>query len=247
MQRISTAGTHFQAAANIYMYVTDLGTLHNRGVTYWPAKPEKTPDTTVQLVRLKHSGQYDPEPYAFKRFSRLMAKRGHADVRVSEPMDIASLSQKSPEIATLVGTGSFSLSKEEQAALKKYVANGGTLLVNAAGGNESFADAARKTLRKMYPDKPLLRTLRSSEVYGSGKNRIRQVAYRPFRKGGSRKMRDYKTPRLRSINIDGREAVIFSEADIVEGLLGIPVYEADGYEPQSAFELMRNIVLYAKN
>ena len=41
-------------------------------------------------------------------------------------------------------------------------------------------------------------------------------------------------------------AVIFSEVDVVEGLLGTPIFEADGYTPASAYELMRNIVLYAE-
>jgi hypothetical protein len=245
MKRVSSREKHFEAAANIYMYITDLGKLHNRGVTYWPKKPKETPKNTIKLARLKHSGHYDPEPYAFKRFRRLMAKHGHADVRVSDPMEISALGKNGPEIATLVGTGTFALSEEQQAALKKYIDGGGTLFVNAVGGNEAFADAAEKMLRSLYPSTPLLRTLRSSEVYGSGKLAIREVSYRPYRKGGSRKPRTYKTPRLRSIMVDGRDAVIFAEADITEGLLGIPVFEADGYVPESAYELMRNIVLYA--
>ncbi|MFP4139877.1 MAG: DUF4159 domain-containing protein [Phycisphaerae bacterium] len=246
MQRVSSQSRHFEAAANIYMYVTDLGTLHNRGVTYWPEKPKRTPGKTVKLARLKHSGNDDPEPYAFKRFTRLMAKHNHAKVELDGPMAISSLSQKSPDIVTLTGTGSFSLTEEEQAALKKYVDGGGTLFVNSLGGNEAFADAARKTLRSMYPNTPLLRTLRSSDLYNMEGLAIREVSYRPYRKGSNRQNRTYKTPRLRSLTIDGRDAVIFSEIDVVEGLLGIPIFEADGYTPASAFELMRNIVLYAE-
>ena len=40
-------------------------------------------------------------------------------------------------------------------------------------------------------------------------------------------------------------AVIFSRDDLTAGLAGVQVYGIRGYQPESAFELMRNILLHA--
>jgi hypothetical protein len=42
-----------------------------------------------------------------------------------------------------------------------------------------------------------------------------------------------------------RVGVFFSEEDLTAGLVGYASRSCDGYDPDSAFELMRNIVLYA--
>jgi len=45
--------------------------------------------------------------------------------------------------------------------------------------------------------------------------------------------------------VAGRPGVIFSRGDITAALVGFTSFTVDGYEPQSAYELMRNILLLA--
>jgi hypothetical protein len=52
-------------------------------------------------------------------------------------------------------------------------------------------------------------------------------------------------PRLRGVFLGDRPAIIFSPVDLTGGLVGYSQWGMMGYEPRSAFELMRNIVLYA--
>lgn len=52
-------------------------------------------------------------------------------------------------------------------------------------------------------------------------------------------------PRLRALSHNGRLAVIFSADDITAGLVGYPRWPLRSYEPDSAFALMRNAVLFA--
>ena len=59
------------------------------------------------------------------------------------------------------------------------------------------------------------------------------------------RVRTLTEPRLRTIIHQGRLAIIFSREDLTAGLLGYPCWGLSGYVPESAFELMRNIVLYA--
>ena len=54
-----------------------------------------------------------------------------------------------------------------------------------------------------------------------------------------------KDPNLRAVLIDDRPAVLFSREDLTAGLVGYPSYACYGYDPESAYAIMRNIVLYA--
>ena len=55
-----------------------------------------------------------------------------------------------------------------------------------------------------------------------------------------------RSPQLKAVLMpDGRPGVIFSALDLIGGLLGARSGDIDGYDPETAFDLMRNIVLYA--
>jgi hypothetical protein len=50
---------------------------------------------------------------------------------------------------------------------------------------------------------------------------------------------------LRGVSVEGRVAVIVSRGDISTSLLGYSFYGCAGFRPATAYEIMRNIVLYA--
>ena len=54
-----------------------------------------------------------------------------------------------------------------------------------------------------------------------------------------------RTPRLEAWTLDGRPVIIFSADDLTAGLVGYPRWGLKGYDPETAFELMRNILLFA--
>jgi hypothetical protein len=232
----------FEAAANAFLYATDKGRLHWRGASPWPQRPEAVGGETIRLARLSYSGNCDPEPLAYERFSRLMAKAKIADVRILGPMPIRGLAASGARVASLTGTGTFSLTREETEALRAFVAGGGLLVIDAAGGAKAFADAAGDMLAGMY-GRGALRYLATTSPLPARKGAvITKVRYR--RKTEHRLLRK-KTPELQGILVSGRIGVILSREDITAGLLGRPMYTCDGYAPQSAFEIMRNIVLHA--
>jgi len=253
-RRYATRKYDFQAAANVFMYVTDKGTaLRRRGTALWPAKPAQQPARTLALARITYEGNCDPEPLAYERFSRLMARHVKTGVKVLGPMPIAELAASGARLAVLTGTGTFSLSAEEIKAIKAFVAGGGTLFIDAAGGErlgsgKGFIKAAEAVLAAAFPEDKPRRLPVTSPVYLMPDREIKTVTWR---RSTRVTMVGTTEPMLRAVVVEGRPAVILSRLDITAGLLGIPSAGIYGYhpgdvtDPGTAFRLMRNIILYA--
>ncbi len=230
----------FSGPLNAVVYVADsLGNLRSRGVSHWPPAPTGQRKRSVTLARLRYNGNFQPEPLAYTRFARMMAATTDTDVKVVGPVKISELSSSGAQIAVMTGTGRLALSAADQAALKAFAAAGGTLVIDAAGGNQAFADSAREHLLEMYGPDALGRLSILSDIYAQPGMEIKKARYR--RKTYLR-LRTTE-PRLRAVLVDGRPAVLFSPEDITAGLVGCTARTIDGYDPRSAFEIMRNIVL----
>ena len=232
----------FQAPANVLMYVTDMGALRHRGVSHWPPKPAASPARKIKLARLKYAGNWDPEPLAFERFRRLMVRGANVDLEVISPVEIGDLEGTGAKIATMTGTERFTLTGPQTASLKRFVENGGTLIIDAAGGSRAFSEAAEVMLADLFGRRAIRRLATPAPLYRLAGMEIKKVSYRRKAKvslGGRR------TPNLRAVQIAGRSAVIFSKEDITGGLVGCPCYTSVGYRPDSCVALMRNAVIYA--
>ncbi len=234
-------GKDFEIAANIAMYVADsVSRLPHRGTTHWPPASKKTPSPKVKLVRLEHKSNWNPEPLAYERLSRLLKLNGEATLTV-ETMPVEKLGESDAKVATLTGTDKLELTEAEKQAIKKFVSGGGTLVMDAAGGSRDFGRSAWREVSSMYGPMSIMRLSLNSEVYKLKGHEIDEVDYR--RRTRARKREN--TPSLYGVMVDGRPGVIFSREDITGGLVGQPSFTIDGYESKSAYEIMRNIILFA--
>ena len=172
-----------------------------------------------------------------------MAHRAATDLTVAGPIDIQDLPGSDAKLAVLTGTDKLVLSDDEQATLKKFVAGGGLLLIDAAGGSKRFADSAEAVVKKMFGAMGLRRLASSAALYHLPGMRIDKVKYR--RRTRSRLMNP-KQPQLKAVLVGKRVGVLFSREDLTAGLVGYPSWPIDGYDPESAYALMRNIVLSAR-
>jgi len=93
----------------------------------------------------------------------------------------------------------------------------------------------------MYPDGIRLLS-QSSKVYAHKGKELRKMTYRQRTR---RRLGGTKQPVLRGVLTGNRPGIIYSREDITHGLLGVPHFAVDGYAPQSAFAVLRNIVLTA--
>ena len=232
----------FKLAANIYFFATDKGSLRHRGVSHWPDAEKFDPVRTVPLAALQHSGSWNPEPLAWKRFAVLMGNRHNVKIELVGPMAITKLRYPAARVAVMTGTSDFKLSNAEKYFLRKFCLDGGTLVMDAAGGNAAFRKAVAREVLGLLPGGEYGRLPLLHPIYTKAGPPIRKVRYR-------RALRELlhgeSSPRLRGLTVNDRVALIFSPVDLTAGLVGYPCWGLKGYEPESAFELMRNIVLYA--
>ena len=245
LRRTVTRRWAFEAAFNVIKYVTDrVSLVRPRGTTHWPEAFNGSCSTSVKLARLKHGGNWNPEPLAYERFGNLLAARHQVQLDLAGPMEIRDLAASGAKVAALTGTGELKLTDAQQTALKDFAAKGGLLVIDAAGGDRAFADSAEKMLKKMYGSFKVRILSSSSRLYRQSGMPVSKVKYRKrtnFRLGGR------TTPNLRGVMLDGgRIGLIFSREDLTGGLVGYPSWTIDGYAPESAFDLMRNIVVSAK-
>ena len=112
----STEAWAYEAAANACLYVTDKGSMRARGVNHWPEPPAGSPSKKVKVARLKYAGNWDPEPLAYERLSRLLAAEAGIGLEVSET-EIKDLAGAGAAVAAITGTGALQVSAAEKAAL----------------------------------------------------------------------------------------------------------------------------------
>jgi hypothetical protein len=235
----------FQLAADIFLYAVDKQNLRRRGESYLIlADPKIQPAKTIKLARLQYAGNWDPEPGGWRRLASVMHNADKVALQV-EPVALGSGKLGGYKIAHLTGTAAMQLDTSAREELKKFLAAGGTLLVDAAGGSSDFAAAAEAEIAALVPDAatqlkdviPL-----ADPLYTAGGYKLRPIVYRSFART---KLGLIKTPQLRGVRMNGRLAVIFSREDLSVGLIGQPVDGIVGYDPDTATTLMSRVILFA--
>ncbi|HOD80043.1 MAG TPA: DUF4159 domain-containing protein [Phycisphaerae bacterium] len=243
-RRVATQKYVFEAAANLVRYVSDsVSELRPRGTSHWPDNAGSGHTRTVKLVRLKHGGQFDPEPLAYERFARLLGQRTKTKLEVEGPIEIEELAKSQAKLAVMTGVGSVKLTQAQKDALKAFVEKkGGTLLIDAAGGDRDFATAMENAIVDMFGLRRLRPLALGAPLYKLTGNEIAEAEYRRSTKV---RLGRSKAPNLKAILVgaDDRAGVLFSAEDITAGLVGYPSFSVDGYAPESAYQLLRNIVL----
>ena len=243
----ATRAHEFQLALNIVIFATDKASLRSRGTSTWPQERQLGGLDTVKVARVKYSGNWDPEPLAWRRLGILMGNHWQRKLEM-EVKAFPDLDAKQHPVAALTGTGELSLSDDQKQALKSYVESGGTLIMDAAGGSESFGDSAVKVLEELFGQGSVGRLTGASPVYQLKGHEIDTVSYR---RAARDRVGDSRKPRVLSVTVKGRPAVFVSREDLTAGLVGYACYTCVGYSPGtpanpgSAEKLMRNLVLHA--
>ena len=101
--------------------------------------------------------------------------------------------------AIMTGEGRFTLSAEEIANLRRYIAGGGFLLASAGCSNSKWAESMRDELTRVFPESDLMELPLEHDVFHTVFD---------IMEFESKKRR--RTIRIEGIEIDGRLAVVFS-------------------------------------
>jgi hypothetical protein len=150
------------------------------------------------------------------------------------------------DVAHITGTDPFQLTEAQRAELKKFIQQGGTLVIEAAGGSSAFSKSAEAEIAAMFPENGLASIKEPLPVdHRYFSVRADKHATVGYRRAAQEIVGKSKSPRLRGIEMNNRVAVFYSPEDISVGLVGQPVDGIVGYDPPSAVDCMGSMVLYA--
>jgi hypothetical protein len=239
-----------QLGVNIFYYAAEKGILNTRGKSrIIKPDPKITPLAKVKLARIMFGDNPDPEPHCWRRMGAMMWNTAKVGLTIEQiPLGKGKLVPGAAgyQVAHLTGTTKFKLSPEQEAEIKAYVTGGGTLLIDAAGGSNDFAESAEKALAKIFGGDPTAvgPIIPMEELpYSWTGFKIPKVDFRKFAR--TRLSGKLNVARIRGIDQGGKTRVFYSREDLTSGLLGQPCDGIVGYAPDSAAAIVRNIVLYA--
>ena len=251
----ATSEDMFQLAAALHYFANDKCPMRDMPtkLTYFAEPFRQAPPAggrTVALARLQYAPsvhQWDPEPLAFERLARLMARREKVtlDVKLVKPAELASCGAR---LAHITGCGEFEPTPELQAAIKAFLAGGGTLIADQAGGPRkddkgNFDASFRKLAASMYGE-DAFRGMSTSVGPLAG---LDKLVYRHVM--GDRV--SLQPARLECVRLgpggkpdpDGRIAIVYSRYDLTCALLGNPNPMASGAGDEAAYTIMTRLLL----
>jgi hypothetical protein len=237
----------FQLGANVFLYAVDKSNLQFKGQTFIVKDNGVAPAATLKVARLMAGDNPDPEPGGWRRMGNLL-KNDHRLALDVQPVSLGSGQLAGHKVAHLTGTAAVKLDDAARKELAGFVAGGGTLVVDAAGGSPAFADAIEQELAAAFgaeAAKGLARPLRSDHpVFNLPNAKLDRFYYRRFAR---KSLGELKGCRLKGIKAGSgdRIGVFYSREDLSAGLVGEPVDGVLGYDVPTATALMRNILLYA--
>lgn len=231
----------FASLANLHLYVTDRANPRFKGEDSWIERNPGVQTTRVaRLARIPYDGNWDPEPAGWVRLANLMANLDQVDLKV-QPLPMPQNGATHP-LAHLTAVQSLQLAPSLKDALRGYLNSGGLLLLDAAGGTAEASGSFDPLLRELFPTVKIEPLPLDHAIYRgskSGGEDIEQVKYRR-----SRDLQPVHIPRLRGATVDGRLIAIVSYEDLSGALVGYSTAGLNGYSPDSAADLVRNIILW---
>ena len=140
------------------------------------------------------------------------------------------------------GIRAFSFTDAQREQLRKYLFDGGTLILNAYCGHPDFARSALAEMQRLIPERPPYRLSGDHPLYRSCYD-IKDIRYRPLalQAGAVNGI-----PSAIGIDINTRTAVFFFRYDLSTAWDGLPAdaLRVIGYEPETAQALGANLMAY---
>lgn len=141
----------------------------------------------------------------------------------------------------LAGLDDFHLDPAAVAALKRFLDNGGTLLINNGLGLQTFDLAVRRELKKILPAAELTPVPATHPIF----NTVNKIADAQFTPAALAQRPGLNAPCLEGISLHGDLRVIYSPLDLEAGWQGMDHPLARAYQPDSALRLGVNVIMYA--
>ncbi|MEO6787539.1 MAG: DUF4159 domain-containing protein [Chthoniobacteraceae bacterium] len=198
---------------------------------------------TVSLAQVVYDGVWKTRHaglsvmlQTFNARTGIPVKFGLKELRLTDPAIFNA------PVIYMTGHEQFQLSKEEKAALKRYLENGGMLFGEACCGRKGFDESFREMIHSVLPDKPLARIPVTAGIFKEPNN-ITAVGVTPALMQESGQART--EPLLLGIEINGNYGVIYSPFGLAGGWEMSQSPYARGINDVSAIQLGQNILMYS--
>ncbi len=230
-------------AANLVGYAVgyaDVGDIQGKPENYGRADI-KDPSDEFVFAQIKHGGAWNVHPNAAA--SLMLQVRRDTAVRVH--MRRVSVDLVKDDISAfpflyLTGLDTFEFSMEERGVLRKFVDNGGFLLVNNGLGLGRFHQSVTAEFQRVFGEE--LNPLGiEHEVF----NVVNSVNYVNYTDAVIRDTNLGNTPFLLGMEVNGRLAVVYSPYDFEAGWLNSNFPLMRGYENRSSQRIGVNLVMYS--
>jgi len=249
-----TKADAFKLATNLLFYATDLGELRGKFSSILPNTPAAGPrETPIRIARLKYdSGKQSPRDWdaaavCWRKYAPYAKHITGCELKEDPPVTLAKDELDGIRLLHITGRGAPKLSDEERAALKQFVKDGGTVLVDAYAGSAEFAAGAKAELEEVFGQlKPLPADhLLAEGRFDGGEDLSSGIRFKlPARQMLRRRGEDSRGQKLLVAFEGKRPAVIYSEFDLASAMAGINNFRAPGYKPGSARKIVGNLLAY---
>jgi ribosomal protein S27E len=237
----TTRPDQFKEGIDLFIYAAGKVNLKNKLKTAYVPEPRNRPIASTTVARIKYDGAWNPEPAALPRFARLFLSQTSIKVNVVDT-DAADLDFTKTPMAFLTGTGQVRPTKTQLDAIHKFVSDGGVLLIDPCGGSSTFtADTDTILLPQAFPgvmpgELPFTNPIRAGT--GAGMQKL-AMHLRPSRA----EINGIHTLPVQMLTV-GKGAVVICPVDITTGLLGTNTWPVNGYDPDSAYDIAKNVLLF---
>lgn len=238
----------YKLGVNLFLYTSGKGELRNRLAGPLLGKPSEATGGRTSLVRLKYGSDaenpWDPEPAAWPRFATWFQFQTSCAEDISA-VPLESLKPGAAPVAHLTGVKAFSFSDADAMAVRNYVDGGGTLLLDAAGGSNAFAESAGKLVEKAFADKSLEAMPASHPVLNATSEGMEDLSQPLLRAYALHKLGPRGAVGAIEYLEHGKGRVIYTKLDLTAGLLGTNTWGILGFHPNYAEAFVKNVVLWA--
>jgi hypothetical protein len=227
---------------NAFLYASGKADLRNRISS--PVIPQPGPPGGGRIVvaRVKYDGNWDPEPAAWPRFGRYFQRETDVALKI-EPTDLAGLNPLTARFAHWTGTARVEPTEAQVEAIRKFVTEGGVILIEPTGGRNDFYASARAAILKAFPDAQPQRVPGTDAMLNQSGPAMEDVSG-PRTRTYVKSRGSSAAVRLEVLSA-GRGKVVLSPLDLTTGLLGCNTWGVLGYTPDYSLKLTKNILLWA--
>lgn len=230
---------------NLYAWTTDRGFVTTRLDTLAEVPTQQPPVHEWSIVRTTCSSSEEgiQESMAWPLYAARLLNRARVKLSIQD-MLLSDIDKAHAPLVHLSGQKAQVLTNHEIEAIALYVQRGGTLWVESVSGSNDFASSIRSQLQRHFKAHVLPLSVNATVYKAQPLLGLKALTRTPFRRFTVFKHGYSPFPRLMSIEIDGRDAIFFSDDDLTMGLLRIRRWGISGYRPDAAQNIVDHLLAW---